>query len=188
MNAPGDLLVVVDMQRIFAAGPWGAPRFAEAVRPVRALATAFGGSTVFTRFVAPADPQGAWVTYYDRWPFAVQPADAPAWEIVDELAGLPGTTVDATTFGKWDAIAAALRPRPGGRLVVCGVSTDCCVLSTVLAAADAGMAVEVVADACAGVDDASHVKALEVMALYAPLVSVVASDDVRPPAAVPARA
>ena len=30
-------------------------------------------------------------------------------------------------------------PGPGGRLVLAGVSTDCCVLSTALAAADAGV-------------------------------------------------
>jgi nicotinamidase-related amidase len=62
--------------------------------------------------------------------------------------------------------------------VLAGVSTDCCVLSTALAAADAGVAVRVVADACAGVDDESHAKALDVMSLYGPLVEVVTAADV----------
>jgi nicotinamidase-related amidase len=52
------------------------------------------------------------------------------------------------------------------------------VLSTAVAAADAGAAVRVVADACAGVDDASHEKALDILRLYAPLVEVVTLDDV----------
>ena len=52
-------------------------------------------------------------------------------------------------------------------LVLAGVSTDCCVLSTAVAAADVGVPVQVVADACAGVDDASHRKTLDVLALYA---------------------
>jgi nicotinamidase-related amidase len=47
------------------------------------------------------------------------------------------------------------------------------VLSTALAAADAGTGVQVVADACAGVDDDSHAKALDVLRLYSPLVEVV---------------
>jgi len=65
-----------------------------------------------------------------------------------------GATLDATTFGKWGPeLAAAVGAGP---LVLAGVSTDCCVLSTALAAADAGMAVQVVADACAGVTDESH--------------------------------
>jgi nicotinamidase-related amidase len=47
-----------------------------------------------------------------------------------------------------------------------------------VAAADAGVAVRVVADACAGVDDDSHRKALGILRLYAPLVEVVSLDDV----------
>jgi nicotinamidase-related amidase len=62
-------------------------------------------------------------------------------------------------------------------LVLAGVSTDCCVLSTAVAAADAGVEVLVVADACAGVDEQSHAKALDVLALYGPLVRVVHSAE-----------
>ncbi|MGW3465890.1 isochorismatase family protein, partial [Streptomyces olivaceoviridis] len=83
---------------------------------------------------------------------------------------------DATTFGKWTPALAA-RTAPDGRLVLAGVSTECCVLSTALAAADAGAEVLVVADACAGVDDDSHVKALEIMELYQPLIRVTTIDD-----------
>ena len=42
-----------------------------------------------------------------------------------------------------------------------------------LAAADDGVEVQVVADACAGIDDESHAKALDIMRLYSPLVEVV---------------
>jgi nicotinamidase-related amidase len=171
-------LIVVDMQRIFASGPWGAPRFNEAVPVARRLVDRFAGTAVFTRFVAPARPDGAWQSYYDRWSFAVQPPDAPDYQLVDEFADRAGSTVDASTFGKWSALAGTQDFRPGDTLLVCGVSTDCCVLSTVLAAADAGMATRVVADACAGADDASHRKALDLMALYAPLVEIVESTDV----------
>jgi nicotinamidase-related amidase len=88
----------------------------------------------------------------------------------------PKSTVDATTFGKW---TPRLATRVGGaRLVLAGVSTDCCVLSTALAAADAGVSVTVVSDACAGVDDASHAKALDIMRLYGPLVKVATTDEV----------
>jgi nicotinamidase-related amidase len=46
------------------------------------------------------------------------------------------------------------------------------VLSTTLAAADAGVRTRVVADACAGANDDTHSKAIEIMALYGPLVEV----------------
>ena len=171
-------LVVIDMQRVFGdpGSPWLAPRFAEIVDPVRRLAEAFGPRVVFTRFVAPAVPEGAWRQYYDQWPFALQPPDAPIYELASPFAAMAGPTVDATTFSKWgpDLTARA----GGGPLVLAGVSTDCCVLSTALAAADAGTTVRVVSDACAGVDDESHAQALHIMKLYAPLVEVVTVADV----------
>ena len=181
MNAggagPPPWLVVIDMQRVFAepGSPWRAPRFGEVVPPVRELAAAHGERVTFTRFIAPARPAGAWRRYYEQWPFALQPPDAPLYDLVDEFAGYRGRTLDATTFGKW---GPGLAGRAGpGPLVLAGVSTDCCVLSTALAAADAGVLVRVVADACAGIDDNSHAKALHILRLYSPLVEVVSLAD-----------
>ncbi len=90
---------------------------------------------------------------------------------MDELAGGPGPTLDATTFSKWGPELSA--KVGGGTLVLAGVSTDCCVLSTALAAADAGTPVRVVGDACAGADDDSHAAALRILQLQSPLIEVV---------------
>jgi nicotinamidase-related amidase len=174
-GGPGEppYLAVIDMQRVFGdpGSPWLAPRFAEVVEPVRRLAGALAPRVVFTRFVAPAQPQGAWRQYYEQWPFALQPPDARIYELADPFGAIAGPTLDATTFSKWGPDLAA---RAGaGPLVLAGVSTDCCVLSTAVAAADAGVTVRVVADACAGIDDESHAQALHIMSLYAPLVEVV---------------
>ena len=177
MTAEG-WLVVVDLQRVFGdpGSPWAAPRFGDARLRSAELAEAFGDRVVHTRFVAPAEPAGAWAAYYEQFAFALQPPDAPLWDVVPGL-GPTGPTVDAPTFSKWGPELAA---RVGAaRLVLAGVSTDCCVLSTAVAAADAGVPVRVVADACAGVDEASHRKALDVLALYAPLVQVVTSAALR---------
>ncbi len=171
-------LAVIDMQRVFAepGSPWRAPRFGEIVTRVQALAGAHGDRVTFTRFIAPARPAGAWQRYYEQWPFALQPPDAVLYDLVDEFAAHRGRTLDATTFGKW---GPALADRAGqAPLVLAGVSTDCCVLSTALAAADAGMQVRVVADACAGADDGSHAKTLDILRLYSPLVEVVSLADV----------
>ncbi|MER6283168.1 cysteine hydrolase family protein [Streptomyces sviceus] len=168
------LLAVIDMQRVFAEpdSPWAAPRYAEAAAGVRRLLPAFAERVTFTRFVAPGEPTGAWRDYYAQWPFALQPPEAPLWRLTDEFADRAPHVVDATTFGKWTPELAA-RVRPEGRLVLAGVSTDCCVLSTALAAADAGVETLVVSDACAGADDASHTRALDVMELYGPLIRIV---------------
>jgi nicotinamidase-related amidase len=63
-------------------------------------------------------------------------------------------------------------------MVLTGVSTDCCVISTALAAADAGVAVKVVTDGCAGLSPADHQRALDAMALYAPLIELTTADAV----------
>ncbi|WP_338675220.1 isochorismatase family protein [Streptomyces sp. SCSIO 30461] len=172
------LLAVIDMQRVFAdlASPWATPRFADATAGVRRLLPAFAGHVVFTRFVAPEHPTGAWRAYFDRWPFALQPPDSEIWRLTDEFSTCVVDTLDTATFGKWTPELAE-RVRPDGTLVLAGVSTDCCVLSTALAAADAGIEVLVAADACAGADDRSHAGALQLMDLYRPLIRVTTVSD-----------
>jgi nicotinamidase-related amidase len=173
---PAGWLVVVDLQHVFgdADSPWGAPRFAD-VRPrIRRLVEAFGDRVVWTRFVAPAEPVGAWKEYYAQFPFALQPPDAPLYGLVEDPGAHP--VVDATTFGKWgpDLVEVV----GNGPLTVAGVATDCCVISTVLPAADAGVPVRVVRDACAGSSDEDHDRAIRIMSLYAPLVGIVTTDEV----------
>ena len=172
-------LVVVDMQHVFAdpASAWATPGYASASAGVRRLLPAFAGRTVFTRFIAPERPQGAWVPYYRDWPDQLRPADDPIWAITPELETAGAPVVDAPTFGKWGP-ALAEATEGVEHLVVTGVSTDCCVLSTALAAADAGRFVTVPEDACAGLSPADHRRALDAMALYAPLITISGVDEV----------
>ncbi len=138
---------------------------------------AFGDRAIFTRFVAPETPVGAWVPYYEAWPFALVPDDDPLYELTAPFARLAPHVETRTTFGKWDAgLAAAM----GGsyEIVLAGVSTDCCVISTALAAADAGVHVRVAADACAGLTPPDHQRALDAMALYTPLIEISSVDEV----------
>jgi len=169
------VLVVVDVQHVFADrdSPWGAPRFAEVHPAIRRLTAAFA-DVVHTRFVAPEKPAGAWVPYYQQFPFALTSPDAPLYALIDDPGDDP--VLDATTFGKWGPELADLVG--DGPLVLAGVSTDCCVLSTALPAADAGLPVQVVTDACAGATDADHDRALAAMALYAPLITLTTTDAV----------
>lgn len=166
-------LVVIDMQVIFGLpdSGWFTPGYPAIEPRVRELVDAFPGRVVFTRFVAPAEPTGAWVPYYELWPFALVPPDDPAYALMPAFAGVDAPVVSRTTFGKWDAELAGLLGEDATMLLA-GVSTDCCVLSTALPAADAGVRVRVVADACAGLSDADHQRALDAMALYAPLIEL----------------
>lgn len=174
-------LVVIDPQAIFAdpaTSPWGTPLFTAAVPRIRELAAAYGDRVVVTRFVASSAPHGSWVPYYEEFPFALVPDTDPLYAVVPELADVAasaaadGRVVTEPTFGKW---GAGLRSVVGDlpSLTLAGVATDCCVLSTALAAADAGASVQVSASACAGSSVENHDRALAAMALYAPQIEVV---------------
>ena len=172
-------LVVVDAQHIFASpdSAWGSPMWPDAVRNIRRLAPAFGDRVVLTRWVAPAEPQGSWAAYMEAWPFADRPADDPVFALVPEVVGLGRHVVTEPTFGKWTAqLASLLGPCP--EVVLTGVSTDCCVLSTALPAADAGATLTVVTDACAGSTEANQAAALAVLGLYPPQITLRTTDEV----------
>lgn len=173
-------LVAVDLQEVFAdpSSPWATPRFDDALDGTLRLAEAGGfDAVVATRFVAPERPSGAWLDYYREWPFALVDEADPLFDLVPRMRETAPAVVTATTFGKW-GVDLARATGDADELVVTGVSTDCCVLSTVLGAADAGRRVTVASDACAGVGEAEHERALAAMALYEPLVTIATVDEI----------
>jgi len=119
-------------------------------------------------------PGTEWAAYYAEYPFAQVPDDDPLYALVPELTeladrGVP--VVSEPTFGKWShALAAIVGETP--QLTLAGVATDCCVLTTALAAADAGATVRVASELCAGSSLDNHARALAAMALYAPQITV----------------
>lgn len=175
LDVPGDAwLVVIDPQRIFAdpASDWGSPMFAGIGLVVDDLVERFADRVIVTRWLPGTNRNGSWRDYFDRWPFADRPDRDPMFHLVDAANGwVRGSTLDVSTFGKWPALQARTGPNP--HLVLTGVSTDCCVISTALAAADAGATITVIADGCAGSTHENHAAALQVMGLYEPQIRVI---------------
>jgi nicotinamidase-related amidase len=172
-------LMIIDMQRIFAepTSEWATPGYAVASAGIQRLLGRFESRVCFTRFLAPDSLTGVWTTYYEKWPFALDPVNATLYELSDEFLSVPAIMVDRPTFGKWDAEIDRLLGHPQ-EIVLAGVTTDCCVLSPALPACDAGVHVTVVADACAGVTQNDHQRALDAMALYSPMIDVADVDTV----------
>lgn len=175
MSAPW--LLVIDPQRIFAdpTSEWCAPGFDEIVAPIDALVAEHGARTIVTRWLPGDNRRGSWAAYFEKWSFADRPNDDAMFDLVE--AAVPwaaqrgGETLDVSTFGKFgESLLAITGPEP--HLVLTGVATDCCVISTALAAADAGATVEVVGAGCAGSSAENHAAALQVMGLYAPQITV----------------
>jgi len=174
-------LVVIDMQVVFGdpSSAWFTPGYAAIEPTVARLVEQFGERVVFTRFIAPEHPTGAWVPYYEQWPFALVHHTDPLYDLMPAFGGTDHPVISRTTFGKWgDELSTIIGP--DAAVVLAGVSTDCCVLSTALAAADAGVRVSVVQDACAGLSAPDHQRALDAMALYAPLIEITTADAVCP--------
>ncbi|GAA1875012.1 cysteine hydrolase family protein [Lapillicoccus jejuensis] len=172
-----DALVVVDAQAVFAdpTSPWGSPMDPRARPRLLERMTAYGDRVVATRYVAPQQPTGAWAPYFAQFPWALVPPDDPLYALLPDVAQVYGdrATVDLTTFGKWGPeLEVALAPHGPRSVEVVGYATDCCVVSTVLAMADAGLEVRVRADACGGSSPENHATALALMSLYAPLVRI----------------
>lgn len=174
-------LLIVDPQRIFAdpASEWASPFWDGAWSRIRELAAHVGPErTLVTRWLPTADRSTAWGEYFAAWPFADVPATDPLYGLVDgarELSAHP--TIDEPTFGKWGPqLAGIVGPAP--HLLVTGVSTDCCVITTALAAADAGARLRVVHDACAASTAADGAAAMQVMGLFPPQIDVTSSVEV----------
>ena len=172
-------LVVIDMQVVFGdpSSAWFTPGYPAIESTVARLVEHFGERVVLTRFIAPEHPTGAWVPYYERWPFALVHHTDSLYDLMPAFAGTGHPVISRTTFGKWgDELSTIIGP--DAAVVLAGVSTDCCVLSTALAAADAGVKVLVVQDACAGLSNVDHQRALDAMALYGPLIETTTADAV----------
>lgn len=171
-------LVVIDPQVIFAdpQSDWCASGFEATVPVVESLLPHFKGRTVVTRWLPPATHKGSWREYFQTWKFADRPADDSYFDLVPVAhSWSTRDTVDVTTFGKWPALEAITGSHPN--LVLAGVATDCCVITTALAAADSGAYVTVISDACAGSTTENHDKALSLMELFAPQIRVVSSGE-----------
>ena len=179
-------LIVIDMQRAFgtAGSVWNAPGFHAIAPRIERLMAAYGERVILTRYVPPDPIEGAWRAYFAAFPSMRLPADDPAWDIT--LAHPAAARIETrVTFGKWDAGIAAI-VGPDAPIALCGATTECCVLATALAAADAGHAVRVFEDACTGATPELHQKAIALMAAFAPVIQIT-SDPTSSPRSAQAR-
>jgi len=171
-------LVVIDPQVVFAdpESQWFVPGFDDAMEVIRAVAPRFRDRVIVTRWL-PGKKTGSWKAYFKRWEFADRPPTDPMFDLVPEAEDLSNlASIDVPTFSKWGpTMRSLIGPTP--HLVLTGYSTDCCVLSTALAAADAGAAVKVVSDACIASTTEGHEAALRLMDQFTPQIKVITADQ-----------
>ena len=169
-QAGGDLLLVIDMQNAYTAdGPWTCPNMARATEQIIALIESGRFSeVVFTRFDAPQDPVGTWKDYNvinrevneDEWMNEMVPELA---SYLTQYSVFSKSTYSSMTVPEIREAAEQCTAR-GGSVVLTGVVSECCVLSTAFEAIDLGCPVIYITDACAGCSDDLEAAAVSVLA------------------------
>ena len=190
LSSDNAALIVVDMQNSFctpegACGKIGLPieKLFDAIEPCERLvaaARAAGIPVIFTQYVYRSDylDGGVMVKHLipDLKTHAALAAGSWDAEILPQLAPADGEPVVVknrpSAFYNTN-LETILNGLGAKQLVVCGVTTNCCVESTVRDASHRDYETFVVQDAVAEVDDERHGAALKSMAmLFAKLVTV----------------
>ena len=200
---PGGLaLVVIDMQRDFCErGGYldamgydvgSASALVPAIAALRAAVRAWGGLVVYTREGHRADLSDLPAQKRFRSRLGGGEIGSPGplgrllirgeagWDIVPALAPAPGEPiVDKPGFGAFFAtdLDRILGTRGVRNLIVCGVTTDVCVHSTLREAVDRGFETLLVSDCCAATDPANHAATIATTCSEGGIFGAVATSD-----------
>ena len=139
-NNSSDLLLVIDMQNVYTKGQeWACKGIEHASASIlRLLNSQKTKQVIFTQYLATEHPDGVWKEYNkvnaavnsDPWLNEMMPEFLP-W-----VKTYPVFTKSVySSFAIPEVVKAAKKAR---HLVISGVVAECCVLSTVLSAIDAG--------------------------------------------------
>lgn len=150
----GDLLAVIDMQRVYLPeGAWATPGILRAEQNILALLQKYE-DVIFTRHLSAENPVGTWARYNAA---ALEVDKNPNnARLIESLAAYEGESLEKTTYSAFGSPDFSCRAQAAKRLILTGVQSEFCVLATLLDAVDAGIDVIYVADAVAG--SATHLE------------------------------
>ena len=157
--------VVVDMQRLFAEETgWRVPDLAALLPPIGKLIAHRPARALYARFITPAsidEAKGAWQSYYRQWPQVIRDRlPEGIFDLVTPLVphAAPRQQFDKMGFSAFSgpSFARMLEELGATSLVLSGVETDVCVLSTALEAIERGFRVVIASDAVASSSPAGH--------------------------------
>lgn len=150
-----DLILVTDMQKVYLKGQkWACKNINSASGNIIRILNKCDCDVMFTAFAAPQNPKGQWKTY-NRVNVDVNSCPEMS-EIIDKfkryIKKYPLLIKDKYSSLSNEIVrkSAYKMMQNGGRIVLTGVVSECCVLSTAMAAIDLGFKVIYLKDAVAG--------------------------------------
>ncbi|SNB72398.1 Nicotinamidase-related amidase [Arboricoccus pini] len=176
---PDSVHLCVDMQRLFAAPlGWRVATIEQLLPPIVTLGRLLPGRSIALRFAVPPTAEttrGGWRHYYASWPqFLGQNLDPALLDLLPGLEFLTDIMIDKMSFGGFEGtdLVPRLKRLRATTLIISGVETDICVLSTVMSAIDKGYRVVIPTDAVASGDEAGHAAALKIFSRLPELVQL----------------
>jgi nicotinamidase-related amidase len=166
----GAIHLVVDMQELFRSHPdWGTASLTQIVPPIQRLLKAKPDNAYFSRFIPPQQMDhatGAWRRYYQRWHRVTLDRMDPALvNVIEELRPWERGIVDKTGYSALGNPGFRRTASESGDrcLILSGVETDVCVLSTAMEAMDLGLRVILALDAITSSSARCHELALQII-------------------------
>ncbi len=144
------VLLVIDMQKIFAPGyEWYTPGIEDAEKNIHRLCEKYK-NRIFTRHVASENPIGTWKSYNEE--FAHINSNTECLDLLDSFVNTEKIEFDKITYSAFNSGEALQYIKDQGytEIILTGVQTEFCVLSSLMRAIDEGFFVTFVSDACAG--------------------------------------
>ena len=171
-----DLLLVIDMQNVYTKGQeWACEEVEKASDSILRLLNSRALSQVI--FTATKHPEGVWKEY-NKVNAAVN-ADPWLNEMMSEF--LPYTkkypVYTKSVYSSFVIPQVRELAKHASRVVISGVVAECCVLSTVLSAIDAGCKVIYLTDAVAGLSEVSRKETENIISYFAPLHTVLMTTE-----------
>ena len=172
-----DLVLIIDMQNAYKEGmPWACMNLERTEANIIRLLDA-GKDAVFTEFLAPENPAGAW-REYNTVNEAIN-SDGYANALMDEFIPYAQShrVFSKSAYSAFSNDELRQLAEKYERIVIAGVVAECCVLSTAFSCIDEGMPFIYMKDAVSGISDEAEAQAEAILSYLTPVHGLIMTTD-----------